>query len=76
MYFKDIIGQEEVKERLRQSARTGIVPHAQLFTEQGGAGAFPLALAYARTRTLVDVARHASNMTNWHIPIYILYSRS
>ena len=23
MYFKDIIGQEEVKERLRQSARTG-----------------------------------------------------
>ena len=83
MYFKDIIGQEEVKERLRQSARTGIVPHAQLFTEQGGAGAFPLALAYARylnctnrTDTLVDVARHASNMTNWHIPIYILYSRS
>ena len=84
MYFKDIIGQEEVKERLRQSARTGIVPHAQLFTEQGGAGAFPLALAYARylnctNRTdtdAVDVARHASNMTNWHIPIYILYSRS
>lgn len=36
MYFKDIIGQEEVKERLRQSTRTGIVPHAQLFTEQGG----------------------------------------
>lgn len=48
MYFKDIIGQEEVKERLRQSARTGVVPHAQLFTEAGGAGAFPLALAYAR----------------------------
>lgn len=48
MYFKDIIGQEDVKERLIRSARTGIVPHAQLFTEQGGAGAFPLALAYAR----------------------------
>ena len=82
MYFKDIIGQEEVKERLRQSARTGIVPHAQLFTEQGGAGAFPLALAYARylnctNRTDTDACgRHASNMTNWHIPIYILYSRS
>ena len=67
MYFKDIIGQEEVKERLRQSTRTGIVPHAQLFTEQGGAGAFPLALAYAR---------YALNMTNWHIPICISYSRS
>lgn len=48
MYFKDIIGQEEVKQRLIQSAQTGVVPHAQLFTEQGGAGAFPLALAYAR----------------------------
>lgn len=48
MYFKDIIGQEEVKQRLIQSALTGVVPHAQLFTEQGGAGAFALALAYAR----------------------------
>lgn len=48
MYFKDIIGQEEIKQRLIQSAQTGIVPHARLFTEQGGAGAFPLALAYAR----------------------------
>lgn len=48
MYFKDIIGQEEIKGRLIHSAQTGIVPHAQLFTEQGGAGAFPLALAYAR----------------------------
>ena len=48
MYFKDIIGQEEIKKRLIHSAQTGVVPHAQLFTEQGGAGAFPLALAYGR----------------------------
>lgn len=48
MYFRDIIGQEEVKGRLIQSAKLGIVPHAQLFTEQGGAGAFALAVAYAR----------------------------
>lgn len=48
MYFRDIIGQEEIKQRLIHSARTGIVPHAQLFTEQGGAGAFALALAYGR----------------------------
>ena len=39
MYFKDIIGQEEIKKRLIHSAQTGVVPHAQLFTEQGGAGA-------------------------------------
>jgi len=48
MYFKDIIGQDDVKQRLIQSAKSGVVPHAQLFTELGGAGAFPLALAYSR----------------------------
>lgn len=54
MYFSNSIGQDEVKARLIQSARTGIVPHAQLFTEQGGAGAFPLALAYARYLNCTD----------------------
>ncbi len=48
MYFKEIIGQEEIKSRLIQSARTGVVPHAQLFTGRGGTGTFALALAYAR----------------------------
>lgn len=48
MYFKDIIGQEEVKQKLIDAAQRGVVPHAQLFCETGGAGAFPLALAYAR----------------------------
>lgn len=48
MYFREIIGQEEIKQRLIHSAKSGVVPHAQLFCEQGGAGAFPLALAYAR----------------------------
>ena len=48
MYFKDIVGQEEIKRHLIQSAQSGVVPHAQLFTEKGGTGAFALALAYAR----------------------------
>lgn len=48
MYFRDVIGQEETKQRLIRSARSGVVPHAQLFCEPEGAGAFPLALAYAR----------------------------
>lgn len=48
MYFKDIVGQDEVKTRLIHSVRNGIIPHAQLFTEREGYGAFPLALAYAR----------------------------
>ena len=30
MYFKDIIGQEEIKKQLIHSAQTGVVPHAQL----------------------------------------------
>ena len=29
MYFKDIIGQETVKQRLRLEVREGRVPHAQ-----------------------------------------------
>ena len=31
MYFKDIIGQEEAKERLIQNAKEGKIAHAQLF---------------------------------------------
>lgn len=71
MYFKDIIGQEEIKQRLIQSAQTGIVPHAQLFCEQGGAGAFPLALAYARylnctKRTETDACGHCPSCVKYN----------
>ena len=48
MQFKDIIGQEEVKQRLRQSVQEGRVPHAQLFTGPEGVGKLPLAIAYAQ----------------------------
>lgn len=48
MYFKDIIGQETVKQRLRLEVREGRVPHAQLFAGPDGTGALPLAIAYAR----------------------------
>lgn len=48
MYFKDIIGQETVKQRLRLEVREGRVPHAQLFAGPEGTGALPLAIAYAR----------------------------
>ena len=48
MYFKDIIGQDTIKQQLIQSAQSGIVPHSRLFCGQAGTGAFPLALAYAR----------------------------
>ncbi|GHV18296.1 DNA polymerase III subunit delta [Bacteroidia bacterium] len=48
MFFKDIIGQKEVKERLTRTAREGVIPHAQLFCGPEGIGKFPLALAYAQ----------------------------
>ena len=40
MYFKDIIGQEEVKERLRQSTRTGSYPMRSYSRSKGGPGRF------------------------------------
>ena len=48
MYFRDIIGQEEVKTLLIRSAQSGVIPHARLFCGKAGSGTFPLALAYAR----------------------------
>lgn len=48
MFFKNIVGQNEVKERLVTSARKGLIPHAQLFCGPEGIGKFPLALAYAQ----------------------------
>ena len=48
MFFRDIIGQEELKALLTETARKGIVPHARMFCGQEGYGGFQLALAYAR----------------------------
>jgi DNA polymerase-3 subunit delta' len=47
MFFSDIIGQTETKTSLVTGARSGRVPHAQLFLGQEGSGALGLALAYA-----------------------------
>lgn len=70
MYFKDIIGQEEVKQKLIEAAQRGVVPHAQLFCETGGAGAFPLALAYARYLNCKD--RSATDSCG-HCPSCVKY---
>ena len=48
MQFRDIIGQEEIKQQLRQAVRDGRIPHAQIFTGISGVGKLPLALAYAQ----------------------------
>ncbi|MDR1981957.1 MAG: DNA polymerase III subunit delta [Tannerellaceae bacterium] len=72
MYFKDIIGQQEVKRRLVDVARRGTIPHAQLFSEQGGAGAFPLAFAYARylnctNRSETDACGHCPSCVKYDV---------
>lgn len=48
MFFKDIIGQAEVKEQLISSIQKGIVPHARLFCGSEGVGKLSLAIAYAQ----------------------------
>ena len=48
MQFKDIIGHEDVKQRLRQSVAEGRVAHAQLFCGPEGVGKLQLAIAYAQ----------------------------
>lgn len=48
MFFKDIIGHEEIKQHLLQSVAENKIPHAQLFCGPDGVGKFAMAIAYAR----------------------------
>jgi DNA polymerase-3 subunit delta' len=60
VFFKDIIGQSEVKERLIRTAKEGFIPHAQLFCGPEGIGKFPLALAYAQYLNCEDPSENDS----------------
>ena len=48
MFFRDVIGQKEIKRQLIQSVKDGYIPHARLLSGPDGVGKMPLALAYAR----------------------------
>jgi DNA polymerase-3 subunit delta' len=48
MFFREIIGQKEVKRRLIQSVKDGYIPHARMISGPEGVGKMALALAYAR----------------------------
>jgi DNA polymerase-3 subunit delta' len=48
MRFKEIIGQETIKQQLIQTVAENRVSHAQLFLSCPGSGALPLAIAYAQ----------------------------
>ena len=48
MFFRDVIGQQEVIERLVKDAQAGTVPHALLFCGPEGVGKLQTAIAFAR----------------------------
>jgi DNA polymerase III subunit delta' len=48
MQFKQIVGQDAVKQRLISSVNENRVSHAQLFLGPGGSGSLALAVAYAQ----------------------------
>lgn len=48
MYFRDIIGLQDVKQHLIDSVHRGFIPHARMFYGPEGVGKLPLAIAYAR----------------------------
>ena len=51
MQLRDVIGQQEVKQRFVQSVKDGRVSHAQLIYGPEGSGGLPLALAFAQYLT-------------------------
>jgi DNA polymerase-3 subunit delta' len=48
MFFKDIIGQNHIKNHLTSATERGRIPHAQLFVGKEGTGTLPMAIAYAQ----------------------------
>jgi DNA polymerase-3 subunit delta' len=48
MFFRDVIGQEEIKKKLIQTVKDNRISHAQLFSGPEGSGSLALALAYAQ----------------------------
>jgi DNA polymerase III subunit delta' len=48
MFFKDVVGQEELKKRLIKSVQEERISHAQLFSGAEGTGKVAMAIAYAQ----------------------------
>jgi DNA polymerase-3 subunit delta' len=48
MYFKDVIGQEPLKEKLAKTVRENRISHAWLFFGSEGSGTLPISIAFAR----------------------------
>ena len=57
MNFAQVIGQYYTKESLIQSVQKGRISHAQLFLGKTGWGGLPLALAYAKYISCLNVTK-------------------
>jgi len=60
MQFKEIIGQERIKQQLVQTVRENRMSHAQLFLSPVGSGAVALAVAYAQYVNCLNKGDHDS----------------
>lgn len=54
MQFKEIVGQEEIKQQLIQTVVENRMSHAQLFLSPEGSGALSIAIAYAQYINCLD----------------------
>jgi len=54
MFFKDIVGQKQIKQKLINNINLGRISHAQLFLGPEGSGKLALAIAYARYLTCIN----------------------
>lgn len=54
MFFRDVIGQDEIKQHLRSEVEEGRIPHARLFCGPSGSGKMAMALAFARYLCCTD----------------------
>lgn len=74
MYFRDVIGLQDVKRHLIESVQSGFMPHARIFYGPEGVGKLPLAIAYARylncsnRGSMMPVASvpPVTSSTSWH----------
>jgi len=75
MHFKNIIGQQEIKERLIQTVRENRVSHAQLFFGGEGRGKLALAIAYAQFINCRDKERFTKGDSCGVCPSCIKYNK-
>ena len=58
MFFRDIIGQDNIKKHLINQIKAGKIPHALLICGKNGTGKLPLALACARYLSCQNPQEH------------------